>query len=77
MISMLLIVAFFVIICLVCIHYMVDKKTKRSIIAMMLVFAATMIIDTAVAGLTQLLQEWDSSWKIDTAVGGLTQLLEY
>ena len=57
MISMLLIGAFFLIICLVCIHYMVDKKTKRSIIAMMLVFAATMIIDTAVGGLTQLLED--------------------
>ena len=57
MISMLLIVALFLIICLVCIRYMVDKKTKRSIIAMMLVFAATMIIDTAVGGLTQLLED--------------------
>ena len=49
--SMLLIGAFFLIICLVCIHYMVDKKTKRSIIAMMFIFAATVIIDTAIRGL--------------------------
>ena len=57
LISMLLIVAFFLIICLVCIRYMVDKKTKRSIIAMMLVFAVTRIIATALGGLTQLLED--------------------
>ena len=36
---------------------------------LMLVFAATMIID-------QLMEDCHSCWRIDTAVGGLTQLLE-